>query len=739
MTLKNFSSDLTMIAATVKRNIWLLVISVIGFDFVIPVATAITGQQMKDYILSVNQQTEYTVNSALNSAAASLMSTFQQTTAILVIIGAILAGTVLFAYLTNSKQTNLYHGIPLKRSKLFAINYFAGIAVFLIPFLLGVLINLGVIGMTGFADSVVWSEYLLIVLKSVLAFFCLYGIMILAVTLSGTVIMALLLATAFNGFIPAVLGLSQWIKSDFYNTYWLNYFPFYDWYIYTSPFINTYYSGTDAVYLLILAAVGIVSALAAVLCYKKRRSEAAGHSLAFNGSKLIVKIPLALIGAVAFAVIFYELGSSKLFWLYFGAVTGAVLICQFLNIWINGDFAAVKKGWVSVIAVAVISCAMLTYISNDMGNFDNYLPHAEDVESVQLDISGAIFYPRSHYLTSEKFDQSVDDSFYTGLDIVMDDPQTIAAVLTLAQNGIANAEQNRATTDMVSTYDVAISDDSADNDAYITLGVVYNLNNGQSKHRYYDTLNVNDVQEALKTVLDDKNFKENFALITQLQNNQIYIDEIQSFNNGTLHGTDIAESTQRALVAAYTEDYANLTAEQIADEMPIGKISLLLYTDNENLPPNQTEALSNKASSYDSAYAVCGCEYPIYPSFKNTLEIIGTNYGTDFFLYDINDINSISVINNTDNDTAQTNDEETVKQLYNNSLLKEYMTHEEYLQHSNSSEFIITDPAIMKKIMAQTYPVESLDYSPFRTFYIDEYYTVNYNNNYSYERYTLGN
>ena len=40
MTSRKSSSDLSMIFATIKRNIWLLVLAVIGYLFSMPVATA---------------------------------------------------------------------------------------------------------------------------------------------------------------------------------------------------------------------------------------------------------------------------------------------------------------------------------------------------------------------------------------------------------------------------------------------------------------------------------------------------------------------------------------------------------------------------------------------------------------------------------------------------------------------------------------------------------------------------
>ena len=738
MTLRNSSSNLAMAITTVKRHIWLLVIAVIGFCFALPVSTAISLQRMESFIQSAGEQGEFVLKSAYEDVAESLLSTFHDVTAVLIIVGAILAGTVFFVYLTNRKKIDFYHSLPIKRRRLFTINYLAGIIVFLLPFIVGTILNTIIIAILGFGEHVVWGNYLLICLKAVLAYFCLYSLMVLAVTLCGTTLMSLLLFAIFNGFTPVVLALGQTFKVTFYNTYWHGYFPIEEWYSYTSPFINTVDSNTSAIMLLLLAVIGIVAVFLGILCYEKRQSEVAGQSLAFNNSKLIVKIPLSLLGTFAFAFIFYELGNQQLFWLYFGAVTGAVIICQFLNIWIQGEFSAVKKGWISVLAVALIAVATLTYTANDMGDFDSYLPQAEEVESVQLDMRDVIPYPQNYYMTSSEFDEDYEWGRSYSLDIVINDPETVAAVLALAENGIANIDLSEPVNEDVPD-DLAVSSVGEDTN-YASIGIVYNLTNGQTECRYYDSINVDEMEEALKTVIDDKEFNDNYAQLTQLESNQIYIENIQSFNNQTVYGREVDEDTQRALVNAYLQDYKNLTADNMANEIPIGYISFVMFTNSEDMPSGQAEALSYEVLTYDSPYAFCAANYPIYPSFENTLSIIYANHGSNFFDYNLYDIENITVqypLDYTENGQAIIN-EELVQELYNKSLLKDTMGYEDFRLNYENSSIVISDPEMIARIMDNTYDQKITEYTNFVDLRTREYFSVNYYNddNYS-ERYQL--
>lgn len=722
MTLKTSSSNLRLIFAVMKRNLWLLVLAVIGFIFSMPVATAISTQRRG--LLTDGFSSEQALAEALRNGVDNMCAIFYNCSAVIVVMGAVLAGVVLFHYLTRSQQVDLFHSLPLKRGRLFAIRYCAGFLLFLLPFLLGVLLNACVVAGLGYGGVFPWGEYTLLALRLVLSFFCLYSMMVFAMMLSGTSVMALLLMIAMNFLGPLVLLLRRSLYLQFFQTFWA---PFYDGktaYIYSSPVINTFTGDLRLLNCLILLVAGLAALALAVLCYQRRKSEAAGKSLVFRWTKPIVRLPLAFLGTVCFAYLFYTIGNNSLPWLFFGAVTGAVLISQFLQIWIEQEFAAVKRGWIGVVLVAVLSCGFFGYLAGDWGGYDTYLPETADVDSVLLEINGLndYSYPGYGYISDEA------SNLLEPRRIRISDPAAVEAVLAVARQGIArnSADEetaSRTTADSFGSLSEEIVLDTNDpaEQNYVSVGIVYNPDEtGNGKARLYSSLPVSEIQEQLITILNDSQYQESYSGVNHLPAQQIFVDGVDNFkaNSIDLDGAAaLDDADQRRLVEAYQKDYRQLTGETMRDEIPIGQISLLLFTDARQTPDTIAEAVDIYENDADYQIPFYEGAYPVYSSFTNTIAVVEELFGADFFGDSLEHINSIEVYyqgtGGIDVDAAVENS--ALYQRYLNSPeARETMTFEEF-EESVSGQLAesITDPAAIREVMTQTADVNALSYTPF--------------------------
>lgn len=759
MTSRNSSSNISMIFATMRRNTWLLVMAIVGFIFAGPVASAISVQR-KSKIISENANPDM-LNINLQSQASGLLEAFHVCSTIIVAIGAVLAALVLFNYLTNHKKTDLFHSIPVSRERLFAINYLAGFFIFLLPFILGFILNALAVAALGYAGYFTWGLYFFYALKLIIGFFCLYSITVMAMALCGTTIMSLMITAAINAFFPVLLTLSQSLKMYFYETYYTNIDIVSLWAQRTSPVINMFGEVTW-LNILILAVIGAAALIFAVLLYKKRRSEAAGSSLAFRRSKHIVKIPIALVGTLAFATIFYNISNNVTAWLYFGGIAGAILICQCLEIWIEGEFAAVKKGWLSVVIVAVICTGIFTYIDYDLGGYDKYLPEAEDIASVQLEMSNVDSYLNNTEINRPYTANSDDEGISVPVkdSVTLTDAKTIQAAASIAAygidhlNGYTMYQQNYEEPMAAETEDTKVMDySSADTATVATSGydltdvsVIYKLKNGKTVRRTYTGLDIGDIRDSLLTVLSDQTYRAEYAMLLGVDAKQVAVREISNFKSHSVYGKQIPDETHAKLAASYLQEYKKLTAQTMMEEIPIGYISLLSFNDPDNMPESIKDALSKYNGDILTDFPYFACNYPIYPSFTETVSLIKGLYGDDFFDADLANINNIEISYMLDMNESAKDDEDNnsnlerlMKKNYeSDSNLADLMTFEEFRNnYTEDNCLVVHNPQIIERIMAASCDADVTTYTPFIKTENSKSYTVNYNNGISVSRIQL--
>ena len=141
-----------------KRNLWAIVLSTVGFFMAQLLPVIMTAQ----HSLSAHKQDLANLSAA--DAAASWQGYVESVGEMLggqnvfvklaVIILAVTCGVSMFAYLHNRRKVDFYHSLPISRSRLFAVNYATGALCALVPYL--VLHALSIVGACamGFGEAV---------------------------------------------------------------------------------------------------------------------------------------------------------------------------------------------------------------------------------------------------------------------------------------------------------------------------------------------------------------------------------------------------------------------------------------------------------------------------------------------------------------------------------------------------------------------------------------------------------
>ena len=385
-----------------KRNLWAIVLSTVGFFMAQLLPVIMTAQ----HSLSAHKQD--LVNLSAADAAASWQGYVESVGEMLggqnvfvklaVIILAVTCGVSMFAYLHNRRKVDFYHSLPISRSRLFAVDYATGALCALVPYLVLHALSIVSAYAMGFGE-VVNASLIGVIASNVIFFFLLYAMAAVTTILCGNTVITLLLGLWVYFGPTLVTALWQSLKSMFFQTYVMDasmssllfgnkfapliqYFgvngtKMYNWAV--EPVYTMDYSAglqePSAIGLLIgYAVAAIVITALALFLFRIRKSERAGMALAFNPIKLPVKIIICVVMGTAFAEIFKMLVYESELWFWVGLVLGTVIFHCVVEIIYAFDFRAIfRKPLQMVIILAVLAVGLLL-MQKDVFGYDKWLP-----------------------------------------------------------------------------------------------------------------------------------------------------------------------------------------------------------------------------------------------------------------------------------------------------------------------------------------------------------------------------
>ena len=385
------NSFLARLIENSKRRIWLLVVSLLTFVLAIPTVTAM-------YISVISQREhlieQMRVKEVLYEFASELYSVSNGVILIFVGMFAIASGIQGFSYLYDRNKIDFYHSKPVKAVTRFFSIWTNGILVWLIPYIIGTLINLVLFAANGILDVKLFGSAWLYLLFAIGLYLCLYHLAILALMMTGKLIvtcMGILVFLLYESCIRILTcGYFEYFYQFFYvgeETTWLT--PVF------SPitFLN-YYTQEDwsaPVALFFMALFAIVILAIAFWCYKKRPSELAGSAMTFKAVKPVIKIGIAVpvglaAGLATCSIVSYEPFSGKGnpgFPIFIG-ILGVLITCCLIQVIYEADIKGIFHKKIHVAISFVLAMCIALIFRFDLTGFDTRLPDAEDIEYATL-------------------------------------------------------------------------------------------------------------------------------------------------------------------------------------------------------------------------------------------------------------------------------------------------------------------------------------------------------------------
>lgn len=611
-----------------KRRVWLLALSLLTFFFTFPVTAALLlSNAASQYEAWVQMGDVLSITKAEHLAITLLGLVSHRANgfiALLVVVGAIVCGASSFAFLHNKKKVDFYHSIPVRRETLFAAAYVMGAVIFAFSYLLCLLLALGVGASYGVALSgAMWKAAFMGWCFHMLFFLLVYSVAVLAMVMTGNLIVGLLGCCVFFCALPALSLLIRGYESTFFQTYLeVDNTPLaltiLDHLSPMSPYLDAmaalqnrgYYMGEAASspvpYLIGGAAGAVVITVLALLLYKKRPSEAAGKAMAFSWSRPLFRILLCLEFGMAGGLFFYALQSTA-GWAVFGVIMGVVVCHCVMEIIYHFDFRKLFAHKVQLAGCAAAGLAILFCFQNDWLGYDTYLPDAEEVESVAIrpyDVYHSYYYEikkdpeqESYYLISD-----IDVSYLFEHMKVTD----VEPVLEIAREGIASSlaeDPNRL---------------NETGQYWTTVHVQYTLKNGKRVQRQY-SLYLSQVMEAMEALYADPEYKEvRYPLLTETAEDVEKVRYRVVGDNVKLQYAEISEPEDVArLLEAYQQDFMEQTIEDMEKASPVGELGFL---DEMDLIYEDYQARQHRG---DDPWAWASAEeYPLYASFERTMAVL---------------------------------------------------------------------------------------------------------------------
>ena len=405
MTSKSFSSK-GLLGNSMRRNLWALVLSGVGFflSLLLPALMTMQNaleQRARDLKELSQAHVEINWQNAMNNAA-SMLGGGNLFVKIVFIVLAVVCGVAMFAYLHSRQKVDFYHSLPISRTRLFANNSLTGIVCTFSTYLVMLAITVACAYAMGCGEAVRWDEIGGAILCNLIVFLLIYALTVLTTVICGnTIITLLLLAWVF--FSPMLVRVLQFCLFDkFYDTFTANagqlvgairltpvvqYFVLHGTHYIGEHVMGVLQPGESALGLLIgyLIAAAVVTALALFL-FRIRKSERAGTALAFTPTKLPIKVYMCLTMGVVFGWVFGMIAGN--FWFWPGLVVGTVLFHWIVEIIYAFDFRAIFARPLHLLAILVVLVAGMLAMQFDVTGYDTWLPDRDDLTAVDISGSG---------------------------------------------------------------------------------------------------------------------------------------------------------------------------------------------------------------------------------------------------------------------------------------------------------------------------------------------------------------
>lgn len=491
-----------------------------------------------------------------------------------VILG-ILTAFFCFSFVYMKSAVDLYHSLPVRRGKLFVIRYLSGALPTVILQFLASLLSFAVLAIRGCVAVITVKALLFATLQSIMTFFMAYNVAIIAIMLTGTLIVGVLGTGTLLSFTFFVTRLLQSYRSSCFQTYYFGSAESESiWHMLLNPLAIVFINAENdrlALRIVLIALELVLFFLLGMFLYRKRPSESVGKSLCHGISKHIIRIPLVILAALAGGLfVSFILTSLPTAWYWTAFAVSGILAHVVLELIFEQEVAGILRHPIQFLACLLIAGFVSVSFQYDLFGYDRYLPNREQVASVSIRL-GSVENEVPHFETGEDGELQYGDYDEILKEDLFTDPGT---VLNLAKAGIADLNPERSAIKRRQSQMYG----SPDYDAKEKMNYVirYRLKSGRDVYRTYNA-EADSVLSDVAAVYESESYK-NFIYQAGKLSAEGRIDAIEARNWEDSLAFDGTMINVNDLIAAYEKDLAARKLSDLA-AYPILKLSSTDFED----------------------------------------------------------------------------------------------------------------------------------------------------------------
>ena len=687
MTLRKSYSKL--LVTSLKNHMWSIALTCIGLFLTLPIYSALNVSIIRNGFASGMYKQEVLARLFSRNVFGEVNYLLMMAIFVLAIIIAING----FSYLFFKEKVDLYHSIPVKREELFAINYLAGIITFAIPYLVFLLITVLIAGANSLLVAEGIKALFIMLLVNFIRFLFIYSVTVLAIMLTGNVMVSILATGVFMLYGVLVKALFNICNDAFFFTF-SYYSEEYGKFNSFSPFItfikltdgmDTFHGRFD-ISILQLCVVFIITLILTglnVWLYIRRPSEAAGKSIAFRKTMPVIScmllIPISLSGGLLFESLANNNGSVNYMWLFFGTAFVMFIAHLVIQAIYFRDFKSLFKNLLNPVISGVVVVIVLCVYIFDITGYDNYNP----CDKNNYESAAIASYAVQDYQQYYDFDVDADeygnknywiDTMVYKLDHVdIKDSELVKELVNVAISDSRRYEEiNKAGVD----YDEVFEGTS-----FAEFTVKFKFKNGKTVFRQYN-IDLKAHMDLFNKLYTNEDYKKGVFEILTVDDEKL--TNIKFANQAGTVNAQLTKEQMINIVNAYRQEILSQNAYELVNTAPIGYIF--------------EERIINE-NGYQNNYFVY--KSYIYPSFTKTIALL-KEYGVDVNKYiDLDNIESICISNYHYNDENYIGDGMGMaKEAYDLG----------YAQDSENADIVeYTDPEDIRKIYEVISPSEFSD------------------------------
>lgn len=615
-------SFFNLIKICLRNNIWSIALTCIGLFISLPVYGSLYISTVKYRVMTGALKPEFAAAVFRRDVCGEQNILLLITVTIVAIISAI-GG---FSFLFSKQKVDLFHSIPEKRSSIFAANYAAGFIGFAIPYIGFMLLTLIIGSACGVVDGLGIKATLIMLLINMLGFVGVYAVVLLAVLLTGSVLVGVLASGVLLLYGPIMTIMFDELKAKFFLTYTS--------YSESAAVLNTsiaamYYNLTEGMKGLygrynLSAGKFIIYILVTILIialdyyvYNIRPSEAAHKAMAFKKTMPIIAvlllIPAGVFCGIAFDAIASLSGTVNYGWLVFGALIAIAIGHFIIQAIYYSDFKSLFKNLYNPAIATVVVLLLFAAFAFDITGYDKYMPKGNQLESTAI-VSGGLQQAIEYYDFDAESDEYGNFNYWVNSDeyrlnhMQITDAELVHDFVSAAL--VDSIELKNHQNERV--FDNEFDKEFYDGKAYAYVTVRYNLKGNKKVYRSYtiDLLTHMDLYDRLYSNEDYKKAVYNVLTADESELTDVKL----STAIGTLPNKLTAEQSKK-LVKTYREELLKQDAYDLQKGAPLGYLHTY-HEVNENGYVNQYKT--------NVGY--------IYPSFTKTLKLLD-EYGVDLQQY----------------------------------------------------------------------------------------------------------